>query len=115
MIKLELGLRDLKNNLADIRKSVFRKTLFEVCKQCFEKFFDADEKKKSTESIERTFLFKAKLYGNLDFVGELYRRKMLPDSVLISVFNSLLGISDINDVVDDLGVEGAIQLMNKVG
>jgi len=91
-----------------MKVSIFRKTLFEECKKCFEKFFDADEKKKSTESKEKAIVFKLKLYGNLDFVGELYRRKILPETVLISVFESLLGISDMNNVIDDLGVEGAI-------
>jgi hypothetical protein len=39
----------------------------------------------------------------------------LPETILVSVFNSLLGISDINHNISDLGVEGAINLMNKVG
>jgi hypothetical protein len=60
-------------------------------------------------------LFKTKLFGNLDFVGELYRRKMLPETVLKSVFTSLLGMSELNSKVSDLNVEGATRLMNKVG
>ena len=115
MIKLELSLRGEKQSMSTMKNSVFRKTLFEVCKQCFEKFFDADEKKKCHETKDLALLFRLKLYGNLDFVGELYRRKLLPETVLISVFQSLLGISDMNQTVDDLGVEGAISLMNKVG
>jgi hypothetical protein len=96
MIKLELQLRNEKQSMSTMKNSVFRKTLFEVCKQCFEKFFDADEKKKGHVSKESAILFRLKLYGNLDFVGELYRRKLLPETVLISVFQSLLGISDMN-------------------
>jgi len=60
-------------------------------------------------------LFEGKLFGNIEFVGELYRRKILPESTLISVFESLLGISDMNDTADDLVIEGAVNLMNKVG
>ena len=115
MIKLELDLRGMKQSIQNMKVSMFRKTLFEVCKQCFEKFFDHTEKAKSTESKEKALLFKIKLYGNLDFVGELYRRKIVPESVLISVFHSLLGISDMNQTIDDLVIEGAISLMNKVG
>jgi hypothetical protein len=48
-------------------------------------------------------------------VGELYRRKILPEATLVSVFESLLGISDTNDTADDLVIEGAVNLMNKVG
>lgn len=51
----------------------------------------------------------------MDFVGELYRRKMLPETVLKSVFTSLLGMSELNNKVSDLNVEGATRLMNKVG
>jgi len=55
------------------------------------------------------------LFGNIEFVGELYRRKILPEATLVSVFESLLGISDTNDTADDLVIEGAVNLMNKVG
>jgi len=115
MIKLELSLRNKKHSLQNMKISAFRRTLFEVCKQCFEKFFNEDEKKKSVENTEKAFIFRQKLFGNLDFVGELYRRKILPETVLVSVFSSLLGINDANSQIDDLSVEGAIQLMNKVG
>jgi len=55
------------------------------------------------------------LFGNIEFVGELYRRKILPQSTLISVFESLLGMSEVNDKIDDFIMEGAVNLMNKVG
>lgn len=86
-----------------------------TCKECFEKFLDSDERKANLESKEKAILFQLKLYGNLDFVGELYIRKILPESVIISVFKSLLGISELSQTTDDLSVEGAINLMNKVG
>ena len=115
MIKLELSLRAEEAKIANMKNSKFRKNIFDVCKMCFEKFFDEEERKKQTENQEKAILFKAKLFGNLDFVGELYRRKILPETILISVFQSLLGISEMNNKIDDLVVEGAITLMNKVG
>lgn len=115
MITLELTLRDDAVKISNMKNSMFRKTLFSICKDCFEKFFDADEKKKSKETKERSIIFQLKLYGNLDFVGELYRRKILPEAILNTVFESLLCISNLSDTVDDLNTEGAINLMNKVG
>ena len=115
MIKLELALRNKKSSIANMKMSTFRKTLFEVCKLCFEKFFNEEEKKKSTDNQEKAIIFRQKLFGNLDFVGELYRRKILPETVLVSVFSSLLGINDANNNIDDLSIEGAINLMSKVG
>ena len=46
IIKLETGLRGLEIKIKNTSKSVFRGKLLEVCKQCFEKFFDAEEKSK---------------------------------------------------------------------
>jgi hypothetical protein len=85
-----------------------------MCRICFEKFFDKDERTKQVSNPDTVVLFKTKLFGNIDFVGELYRRKLLPNSTMISVFKSLLGISDM-EKIDDLVIEGAINLMNKVG
>lgn len=50
MIKLELSLRQQDLKISFMKNSAFRKMLFEVCKSCFDKFFDTEEKKKSMES-----------------------------------------------------------------
>ena len=52
MIKLELELKDLKQTIQTMKDSIFRRTLFEVCKTCFEKFFDVTELEKSNVSKE---------------------------------------------------------------
>lgn len=114
-IQLELALRGEVNKRENMKLSLFRKQLFNVCKVEFEKFFDEEELKKSKKDKESEILFKVKLFGNIEFLGELYRRKLLPQTTLISVFESLLGISDVNETVNDLVIEGAINLMNKVG
>jgi hypothetical protein len=98
-----------------MKNSVFRKTLFSVCKQCFEKFFDQEERAKQIQCPDTAVLFKTKLFGNVDFVGELYRRKLLPQATLMTVFQNLLGMSEENEIIDDLVIEGGINLMNKVG
>lgn len=98
-----------------MRNSLFRKSLFNVCKMCFEKFFDHEERTKQISNPDTAVLFKTKLFGNIDFVGELYRRRLLPHTTMVSVFESLLGISEVDQKIDDLVIEGAINLMNKVG
>lgn len=115
MIKLELALCDKKHLSSTIKTSEFRKKIFTVCKSSFEKFFDEEEKQKSKETIEKANKFKDKLFGNLDFIGELYRRQILPESILVQVQESLLGILNMDTDPDDFTVEGAINLMNKVG
>jgi len=61
-------------------------------------------------------MFQQKLFGNLQFIGELYRRKILSQNIIDSVFESLLEIdSNSDNKINDLVVEGAINLMNKAG
>ena len=51
-------------------------------------------------------------------MGELYRRSLLLESIVLSVFEMLLGDkdrADLNKNVNDYTVEGATVLMNKVG
>jgi hypothetical protein len=68
------------------------------------------------ESSEKKALFEEQLFGNIEFVGELFRRKILPLQSLMMIFASLLGETDTNpNGIDDLIVEAAINLMNKVG
>lgn len=111
--------------------------MFDTCKETFEKFFESDEKKvknqilikavdrsamtkeereKYDTDFEKAIIFKQKLFGNNLFVGELYRRKLMPQQTLMYIFESLLGMQgfDAKDI-DDLVVEGAICLMEKIG
>ena len=99
--------------MKNIKRSKFRELLISECRICFEKFFDDEEKKKSEESMEKKLLFNKKLFGNLDFVGELYRRTLLPNNVIFQVFESLLGIA--NHDIEDLLIEGGVNIMNKAG
>lgn len=98
-----------------MKLSKFRVCLFNVSREYFDKFFNKEEIEKIGNDTEKQLVFKTKLYGNLDFIGELYRRKMLSDAVLISVISSLLGTTDLNMEINDQNIEGATKLMNKVG
>lgn len=71
---------------------------------------------KETADDEKKANFVEKLFGNMEFVGELFRRRILPIKTLLMIFGSLLGITETNKIgIDDLIVEAAINLMNKVG
>ena len=59
-----------------------------------------------------------RLFGNIEFVGELYIRKILREPTLISVFKQLLALNE--EVFEefeatDQTIEGAINLMYKCG
>jgi len=95
IIKLELSLRGhsmgkgntIKRNTA--KHSEFRRTLLEYCRKSFDQFFDSskvEEKKDQEEEIK----YKQRLFGNIMFVGELNKRGLLAESIMISIFGMLL-------------------------
>ena len=69
---------DLDVKLGNMKHSVFRKQLLQACKETFEAFFDVDLRNQETENDEKTANFVEKLFGNMEFVGELFRRRILP-------------------------------------
>jgi hypothetical protein len=65
-------------------------------------------------------LLKKHLLGNLQFLGELFRRYILKQSVIISVFDLLLGVEtqtqeDYLSFINDSTVDGAVMLLEKIG
>ena len=116
IIALELTLRGQEERtISNMRVAVFRKALLEFCRADFEKFFDAELRAQAYSTKEKMIIFQLKLFGNIEFIGELYRRKILPEAVINTVLEALLGMSPMNSHIDDLVVEGAINLMEKVG
>lgn len=53
LIRIELQLRGLECKVATMKQSSFRKYLFDQCVSCFSKFFDAEEKRKHTETLAK--------------------------------------------------------------
>ena len=101
IVKLELEMKGIEPRKANVKFCDFRKMLLEFCKASFELFFqvETEEKKKELESKtddERTeiqFKKKHRLFGNIDFVGELYKRFIISEGILKSVFSQLLGMN----------------------
>jgi len=110
MMKLELKLRGHGVTKSRMKNSLFRKNLINSCKECFERFFNKEDKEKTLNDPEKSILYKMHLFGNLEFVGELYRRKIVSESLMGKIFEPLL-----EGESEDFYVEGAICLMNKVG
>ena len=64
---------------------------------------------------EKILKFKHRLFCNINFVGELNRRGLLQESIILSVFDMLLGVEQELANVNDDTVEGATVLMTKIG
>jgi translation initiation factor 4G len=118
IIKLELNLKNMKATVKNIKNSQYRKLLLKNCKASFDQFF-TEETKKVLESKDEESLFKftMRLFGNIKFVGELYRRGLLQDSIILSVFDMLMAIESKEQLqfVNDNTIEGSVVLMEKIG
>jgi hypothetical protein len=118
IIKLELNLKKMKATVKNIKNSQFRKLLLKNCKASFDQFF-TEETKKLLESKDEENLFKftMKLFGNIKFVGELFRRGLLQESIILSVFDMLMAIESKEQLqfVNDNTIEGAVVLIEKIG
>ena len=91
------------------------------CKTSFESFFNDPPQVNpdiNSETYEKEVGRIKKLYGNIEFCGDLHRHKILADATLWSVFEGLLGLSTgqgINKSVNDNTVEAALRLITKLG
>ena len=77
-----------------------------------------ERKEKETEEdrLDRELRTKHKLFGNIDFVGELYKELLISDVILTSIFENLLGIEQQSDSsVNDMTIDAALTLINKLG
>lgn len=68
--------------------------IFEYCRSSFENFFNKETREKAYSDENKKVIFEQKLFGNLSFIGELYRRKILSQKILDNVFESLLGMEE---------------------
>ena len=126
-----------------MKKSQFHRVLFEHIYETSEQFFynankkthmevlkktvnvsnmTIEERSQYADSLKKAVNFQIKLFNNLLFTGELYIRRLmrtmdplLPERSLLFILETLLGYTKVNNQVDDLVIEGAIMLMNKVG
>ena len=91
-------IKGLAPTRANAKKCVFREELLKNCKSSFDLLLNAPEKEEKQEKeteedrLDRELRTKHKLFGNIDFVGELYKELLISDVILTSIFENLLGI-----------------------
>ncbi len=119
IIRLELKLRGLGLTKKDAKSSMFRRYLLKFCKDSFNQFFTEKTKELFLgKDEEKKLKFKTRLFGNITFVGELFRRKLVLETIILQVFDMLLAIITKGDrlaFINDNTVEGGVVLMEKIG
>lgn len=102
MITLELHLKNLRATTNTMKQSLFRKLIIQDCKTSFDQFFsDEATKIKETKDDDKIYKFKVRLFNNIRFVGELFKRKLLNESIILEAFEMVLGISNGTDCIND--------------
>ena len=120
IVRLELTMKGLQPVRANAKFGKFRTQLLDYCKKTFEKLFETpekmgkkDEKETEEDRLDRELRYKHKLFGNMDFVGELYKEQLVSDVILYSIFECLLGLGYYS--VTEITVDAALKLINKLG
>lgn len=118
IISLELLLRGLGLTKKDAKSSMFRRQLLKYCKDSFNQFFTKETKEVlEGKDEEQKFKISTRLFGNIKFVGELYRRKLIIELIILQVLDMLLAIVTKEKLpfVNDNTVEGGVVLMENIG
>ena len=112
----------MEPKLSNMKEVSLRRSLLTYCRESFEALLEIplNEAKKDDEKeedrMEREFKTKHKLFGNIEFVGELFKLYIITEQVMQQVLSSLLGIGTQSDhTVNDNTVEAAIKLMTNIG
>ena len=115
-------MKGFKPNRLNMKECQFRVQLLNYCRESFEQLLQSPlteqqkEGEKEEDRLDREFKTKHKLFGNIDFVGEIYKKSLLSETILQSVFHSLLGFSSSSDAaVNDNTIDAAIKLISKLG
>lgn len=65
--------------------------------------------------MDDKFKLKEKLFGNIDFIGELYKENLLPEKVILMVQMSLLGADVKPDKMTEESLEAGLNFIIKIG
>ena len=124
IVKIDLESQGKRAIPSNLKHCNFRKKLLEYCRSVFEEIFqqrDFEVLKKEAEDAGKTYTmedFKEmslkrqhKLFGNIEFIGELYLSHLLRADTAKSIFENLLNLQCFADDT----VEAGIKFIEKIG
>ena len=91
---MELNMKGYEAKRINVKYCKFRTNLLTYCRDSFLKLFKLQESQAQEQDNHLRLKQKETLFGNIDFIGELYKHYLLPDKVLFTIFDNLLGIDD---------------------
>jgi translation initiation factor 4G len=101
------------NNKTDM-KTFFKKAIINLCQHSFH------ERNESKNTEETEIRDRKKMFGNIKFIGDLFKSKLIHESIIYYIFGNLLQNKDDNDnILNELkrnnGLEGCCRLLRTVG
>ena len=94
-------MKGLAPTRANSNQCVFREEILKNCKSSFDLLLNAPKKEEKKEKeaekdrLDRESRTKHKLFGNINFICELYKELLISDVILTSMFENLLGIDQV--------------------
>ena len=124
IVKIDLESQGYRANIKNLKYCMFRKKLLEYCRSVYEEIFvdrDFETLQKKAEDAGKTYsqedhketMMKRqhKLFGNIEFIGELFLCHLLRPDTAKSIFEHLLH----PDQFQNETVEAAIKFIEKLG
>lgn len=86
IVRLELQMKGYEPTRVNVRYCSFRTNMLNYCRETFVQMFNKDNEiegeKDTAEAAEARFKQKEKLFGNINFIGELFKHWLLPEKVI---------------------------------
>lgn len=101
--------RDVSMSEAELAKE-FRKMLITLCQKEFEHAPTVDDSLSPEEKEEQAFVVKKRMMGNMKFIGELYKQRMLSEKIMHTVIETLFQTENRDESYEQLTI-----LLTKIG
>ncbi|KAL0489239.1 translation initiation factor 4G [Acrasis kona] len=98
----------------EMRQDMFKRTLLNKCQEEFTKKEKGEvegENLAPEEREYREFLARSRMFGNMIFIGELFKQNMLSEKIMHEVIRSLI----IKDEVSEPDIENVCKLLSVIG
>lgn len=100
------------------KSTSFKRIILNSCQEEFQKdnvYEGVDKELDEEELEERRGILKRRMLGNIRFIGELYKKKMLSENVMHGCVTKLLDIDPKTNVPDEENLESLSKLLTTIG
>jgi len=118
IVRMELEMKGLEPVQKNFKECGFRSSLLQNCSNQFQEVFAMGAKLEELTDFDDQEKLKEKLFGNIYFIGELYKEFLLPEKIVVMVQMNLLGLDENqkdNKQLSHHTLDAGLMFINKVG